>query len=154
MPYISPEPEPLPPETFTDRFLDVDDLYDVLALRSEKTSSIYLVEEYLKTLPDSLPAESRRSIVAQIIAASGFDSDLILGDGVLRVKTLKDYSERFSQYTNNYVSEREAELDDLDNQIQMIRKLIQDRRELHKKQFLVIEAEAQRLRDIITFISE
>ena len=143
----------LPSENFTDRYLEIEELYEVLSIRSKRTDTIYLVEEYLKTLPDSLPDESRREIVTKIVAASGFDFDLLMGDGVLRVKMLKEYAERFAKYTEDYVSTRNAELDELDQQILRIRKLIEGRRELHKKQFFTIEAEAQRLKEILTFIT-
>ena len=145
-----PQPQP---ENYTDRYLEINELYEALALRSKRTDTIYLVEEYLKTLPDSLPQESRREIVSKIVAASGFDFDLLMGDGVLRVKMLKDYAERFARHTDDYVTARQVELDELDQQILRIRRLIENRRELHKKQFYAIEAEAQRLKEILTFIS-
>ena len=138
---------------YTDRYLEIDDLYEVLSLRSKRTDTIYLIEEYLKSLPESLPDESRREIVSRIVAASGFDYDLLMGDGVLRVKTLKEYAEKFARHTDDYVAARQSELDDLDQQILRIRRLIDNRRELHKRQFFTIEAEAQRLKDILTFIS-
>ena len=140
-------------ENCTDRYLDIDELYEALSIRSKRTDTVYLVEEYLKTLPDSLPDESRREIVTKIVAASGFDFDLLMGDGVLRVKMLKEYAEQFAHYTDDYVSARNNELEELEQQILRIRKLIEGRRELHKKQFFTIEAEAQRLKEILTFIS-
>ena len=140
-------------ENYTDRYLNTAELYDALALRSKKTDSIYLIEEYLDTLPGSLPDSSRREIVSKLIAASGFDYDLLMGDGVLRVKMLKEYAERFARHTDDYIAARQAELDELDQQILRTRRLIENRKELHKKQFFSIEAEAQRLKDILTFIS-
>jgi len=141
------------PENYTDRFLNTDELYDALALRSKKTESIYLVEDYLQTLPASLPDAQRRDIVNKLIEASGFDYDLLMGDGVLRVKMLKEYAERFARHTDDYIAERQAELDELDQQILRTRRLIESRKDLHKKQFFSIEGEAQRLKDILTFIS-
>ncbi|MCL2629052.1 MAG: hypothetical protein FWD44_10245 [Oscillospiraceae bacterium] len=141
------------PENYTDRYLNVNELYDALALRSKKTDTIYLIEDYLQTLPDSLPDSSRRDIVSKLLAASGFDFDLLMGDGVLRVKMLKEYAERFARHTDDYIAARQAELDELDQQIMRTRRLIENRKELHKKQFLTIEAEAQRLKEILTFIS-
>ena len=76
-----------------------------------------------------------------------------MGDGVLRVKMLKEYAERFAQHTEDYIAARQAELDELDQQILRNKRLIENRRELHKKQFFSIEAEAQRLKEILTFIS-
>ena len=140
-------------EDYTDRYLEIDALYEVLALKSKRTDTIYLVEEYLKSLPDSLPDESRREIVGKIVAASGFDFDLLMGDGVLRVKMLKEYAERFAHHTDEYIAARQSELDNLDQQILRVRKLVENRRELHKKQFFAIEAEAQRLKDILSFIT-
>ena len=140
-------------ENYTDRYLDIDELYKVLSLKTSRTDTVYLIEEYLKTLPESLPDESRRDIVSRIVAASGFDYDLLMGDGVLRVKMLKDYAERFARYTDEYVAVRNEELKDLEQQIVRVRRLIENRRELNKKQFFAIEAEAQRLKDILTFIS-
>ena len=145
--------EPPPVENYTERYLDIDELYEALSLKSKRTDTVYLIEEYLKTLPESLPDESRREIVNKIIAASGFDSDLLIGDGVLRVKMLKEYAERFAKYTDDFVSARNTEVDELEQQIMRIRRMIENRRDLHKKQFFAIEAEAQRLKDILTFIS-
>ena len=147
-------PQELPLEdNYTDRYLDINELYEVLSLRSRRTDTIYLVEEYLKTLPDSLPDESRRDIVSKIVAASGFDYDLLTGDGVLRVKMLKEYAEKFAKYTDEYIAARNAELAELEQRSVRIRKMIESRRDLHKKQFFAIEAEAQRLKEILIFIS-
>ena len=146
-------PEPLPIEHYTERYLDIDELYEVLTIKSKRTDTVYLIEEYMKTLPESLPESSRRDIVSKIVAASGFDFDLLIGDGVLRVKMLKDYAEKFARNTDEYVTARNADLDELEQQIMRIRRLIENRRELHKKQFFAIEAEAQRLKEILTFIS-
>ena len=153
-----PVPAPMPqrepqPENYTDRYLNTEELYDALALRSKKTDSVYLIEEYLQTLPDSLPDAQRRDIVNKLINASGFDYDLLMGDGVLRVKMLKEYAERFARHTDDYIAARQAELDELDQQILRTRRLIENRKDLHKKQFFSIEAEAQRLKEILTFIS-
>jgi len=142
-----------PAESYTDKYLDIDELYEALALKSKRTDTIYLIEEYLKTLPSSLPDESRRDIITKIVAASGFDYDLLMGDGVLRVKMLKDYAERFARHTDDYVSARQSELEDLEQQMIRVRRLIENRRELHKKQFFAIEAEAQRLKELLTFIT-
>ena len=147
---ISPQPQA---EDYTDRYLDIVELYEALAIRSKRTDTIYLIEEYLRSLPDSLPEDSRREIVGKIVAASGFDYDLLMGDGVLRVKMLKEYAERFANHTDEYIAARQNELDELDRQILRERKLIENRRELHKKQFFTIEAEAQRLKDILSFIT-
>ena len=134
-------------------YLTIAELFEALSLRANKVDTIYLVEEYIKTLPPSLPDEAKREIVGKIITASGFDYDLLMGDGVLRVKMLKDYAEKFSQRTDDYVAACQNELNELERKAVGIRSMVDDRKELHKKQFMTIEAEAQRLKDILTFLS-
>ena len=152
VPTLEQEREPQP-ENYTDRFLNTEDLYSALALNSKKTDSIYLIEDYLNTIPDSLPNSSRREIVNKLLAASEFDYDLLMGDGVLRVKMLKEYAERFAQHTDDYIARLQTEVDELNQQIVRAQQLMENRKELHKKQFFSIEAEAQRLKEILTFIS-
>jgi hypothetical protein len=140
-------------DSYTERYLNINELYEALALRPRKTDSVYHIEEYLKTLPDSLPDSSRREIVNKIITASGFDYDMLMGDGVLRVKMLKEYAERFAKHTDDYVEARQTEIESLEQQVVRAKKLLENRRDLHKRQFFTIEAEAQRLKEILTFIS-
>jgi len=154
MPEQPPQPPPPPPiESYTERYLSIDEIYQAVSLQTGGTNTVYLIEQYLGTLPASLPDESRREIVTKIIAASGFDFDHLLGDGILRVKMLKEYAERFARYTDDYISARHAELDELEQKMMRTRRLIENRRDLHKKQFFTIETEAQRLKDILTFVS-
>jgi len=153
VPELAPEEVATRPDSYTDRYLSIEELYDALSLRSRKQETIYLIEEYLQTLPDALPDTARRDIVGKLLAASGFDYDLLMGDGVLRVKMLKEYAERFAEHTDDYIASRQAEVDEYEQHISRIRQLINNRRELHKKQFYTIEAEAQRLKEILTFIS-
>jgi len=142
-----------PVDRTTERYLDINEIYASLSLSSKHTDTIYLIEEYMKTLPGSLPEESRREIVNKIVAASGFDYDMLMGDGVLRVKMIKDYAEKFARYTEEYVAGQNVELEELERQMQRVKTLIENRRELHRRQFFTIEAEAQRLKEILLFIS-
>jgi len=153
--YTPPEQQArvAPVQNTLERYLNVDEIYASLSLHSKGTDTIYLVEEYMKTLPASLPEESRREIVEKIISASDFNYDMLMGDGVLRVKMIKDYAEKFARYTEEYVSGENEELAELERQVQRVKTLIENRRELHKKQFFTIEAEAQRLKEILLFIS-
>jgi hypothetical protein len=138
----------------TDRYLDIDQLYGVFNMRTKGVDTIYLVESYISTLPETLPAELRRSIILKIIAASGFDFDQLLNDGIDRVSQLNDYSAKFASRTEAIVERHNVEIDALERQIQQIREAINERKNLHKRQFLTIESEAQRLKDVLDFITK
>jgi hypothetical protein len=140
--------------TNTDQYLDIDRLYGAFNMKTEGTDTIYLIESYISTLPETLPAELRRSIILKIVAASGFDFDRLLSDGIDRVSQLNDYSARFASRTEEIVERRNVEIDALERQIQQIREAINERKNLHKRQFLTIESEAQRLKDVLDFITK
>ena len=138
----------------TDQYLDIGQLYSVFNMKTQGVDTIYLIESYISTLPETLPAELRRSIILKIIAASGFDFDQLLNDGIDRVSQLNDYSARFASRTEEIVERHNVEIDALERQIQQIREAINERKNLHKRQFLTIESEAQRLKDVLDFITK
>ena len=138
----------------TDRYLELEELYHTFSMKTSGVDTIYLVESYIKTLPDTLPSELRRSIILQIVEASGFDFNALLNDGIDRVAKLNDYSSQFASRTEEIVERHNVEIDALERQVQQIRGLINERKNLHKRQFLTIESEAQRLRDILDFITK
>ncbi|MDR1693082.1 MAG: hypothetical protein LBR72_06965 [Oscillospiraceae bacterium] len=137
-----------------DRYLDMEQLYGVFRMKTGGIDTIYLIESYISTLPETLPAELRRSIILKIISASGFDFDQLLNDGIDRVSQLNDYSAKFASRTEEIVERHNVEIDALERQIRQIREQINERKNLHKRQFLTIESEAQRLKDVLDFITK
>ncbi len=138
----------------TDRYMDIEELYQCFGLRTSGVDTVYLIEEYMKTLPDSLPAELRRSIIVRIMSASGFDFDKLLNDGIDRVSRLNEYASVFASHTDEVVSRQNAEIESLERQIAQIQESISQRKNLHKKQFLSIENEAQRLKEVLDFVTK
>jgi hypothetical protein len=143
-----------PAKTDYDAFTEVSDIYRGLNIPLSGTDTIYLIEEYISTLPDTLPAEMRRSIVLKIVSASGFDFDRMLNDGIDRVTRLDDYSSNFSARTSEILAEYEQEIVDLNEKINSIKVDMDERKNLHKKQFMSLEAEAQRLKEVLDFITK
>jgi hypothetical protein len=141
------EPQP-------ERYMDIEELYRGFGMKTTGTDTIYLVEDYIKTLPQSLPAELRRSIILKIVAASGFDFDRLLNDGIDRVTRLNDYSNTFSAFTEGFVQKQMEDIAGLERQIAELQDLINERKNLHKRQFLAIENEGQRLKEILDFITK
>ncbi len=138
----------------TDKYLDIHQLYERFQLRSSGTDTIYLVEEYMSTLPNNLPPEMKRSIVMKIISSSGFDFDVLLNDGIDRVTKLNQYSAAFTENTERIVAEYNQQIDGLRTQIEQLKGLIAARKNLHKTQFLALEIEAQRLKEVLDFITK
>jgi hypothetical protein len=141
-------------DSTVDRYLDTTELYTNFRMRLSGIDTIYLIEDYMKTLPDSLPAELRRSIIIRIVASSGFDFEKLVNDGIDRVTRLNEYATQFAARTDEVVTRQNAAIEDLERQITAIRTEIDERKNLHKRQFLTIEDEAQRLKEILDFITK
>jgi hypothetical protein len=141
-------------DSTVDRYLDTAELYTNFRMKLSGIDTIYLIEEYMKTLPDSLPVELRRSIIIRIVASSGFDFEKLVNDGIDRVTRLNEYATQFAARTDEVVTRQNAVIEDLERQITAIRAEIDERKNLHKQQFLTIEDEAQRLKEILDFITK
>ena len=141
------------PDT-VERYMEVDELYQLFQMQTSGVDTVYLLEEYIKTLPDSLPADLRRSIIVRIVQASGFDFDRLLADGIDRVSKLNDYASEFAVRTDTIVTQQNETIAELERQIELVHAVISERKNLHKKQFLAIENEAQRLKKILDFITK
>ena len=137
-----------------DSYVGLDELYTSYDMKTSGVETIYLIESYMKTLPDTLPAELRRSIILKIVDASGFNFDSLLNDGIDRVSKLNEYSSVFASRTEEVVERHNTEIDALERQIQQIREQINERKNLHKRQFLAIESEGQRLKEVLDFITK
>ncbi len=138
----------------TDAYNEIDELYTKFGFSLKGTNTIYIIEEYLKTLPDSLPPDLKRTIVLKIVAASGFDFERLLNDGIERVTKLSDYASTFSARTDETLARYTNEIEALERQIETVKGIIDERKNMHKKQFLAIENETQRLREILDFITK
>ena len=142
------------PSSDRDNFADIGDIYRMYGMPLGGVDTIFLLEEYIATLPDSLPAEMRRSIVLKIVSASGFDYDRLLNDGIDRVTKLNEYSASFAGRTDDLVAANTAEIEALTQKIEHIKEQIAERKNLHKRQFLAVESEAQRLKEVLDFVTK
>lgn len=141
-------------DSTVDRYLDIEELYHNFRMKVNGIDTIYLIEDYIKTLPDSLPAELRRSIIMRIVASSGFDFEKLLNDGIDRVNKLNEYAAQFASRTDEVVTRQNTTIQELEHQIEQVQATINERKNLHKRQFLTIEDEAQRLKEILDFITK
>ena len=137
-----------------DTYAEVSEIYRRCGMPLSGIDTVFLLEEYIAALPDSLPPEMRRSIVMKIVTASGFDFDKLLNDGIDRVTKLNEYASGFAGHTDDYVAANTAEIEALNRKIEQIQKQIAERKNLHKRQFLAIETEAQRLKEVLDFITK
>lgn len=136
----------------TDSLLKVDEIYTKYNLPGDGTNTVFIIDNFLKALPDYLPEEVKKQSVLSIISSSGMSVDNLLKDGNHRLKLLKSFLEDFSNHTNNAISQNEMEIRKLTEKIQKCKRDIENKRKLIDGQKATIEYETQKIVKIIDFI--
>jgi hypothetical protein len=133
-------------------FLGVDEIYGRLQLDYDKRKSIFMVNEFLSALPDSLPTDVRRKSVRDIITASGIDINNLIDDAFRRLDALNTVLESQMNKTEEIIANNNRAIAELENQIMEIRKKITERKKMQEDQKSAIEYENQRINYIVQFI--
>jgi hypothetical protein len=133
-------------------FLGVDEIYSRLQLDYDKRRTIFLVNEFLSALPDSLPTDVKRKSVKDIIMASGIDINNLMDDAFRRLDALNTVLESQLNKTEEIVANNNRAIAELENQIMEIRKEITERKKMQEDQKNAIEYENQRIKYNVQFI--
>ena len=136
-----------------DRLLDVGEIFKSRIAGSSNDNSLDQVDDYIKTLPDMIPEQSKLDIIAKIIVAANLDKNVLISDGERRMDILRGYAKDFSANTDSFVSSRLYEVEKLEQRTSQLRDDIKSRHELQEKQITVVNNEMQRLNSIISFLS-
>lgn len=131
--------------------LDINDIYLKFGPSTDSTNTIYIIDSYLKALPDNLPSDIKLQSVLSIVAASKMDIDQLLNDGSKRVEVLAQFFKNFMNYNNNIIDENEKEITILTEKINHHKKIIEGRKKLQEDQKSAVEFELQKIQNIIDF---
>lgn len=133
-------------------FLTVKEVYEKENLQYDKKQSIFMVDAFLNALPKNLPYEVKRQSVLEILKASEMDINALLGDGHRRLKSLNTELDSKIRETDNMVSQNEAEIYELEMQIEKIKEAIRERKQKQRVQKEEYEYETQKIEDILRFV--
>lgn len=134
-------------------FLGVDGIYGKLQLDYDKRKTIFIVNEFLSALPDSLPTDIKRKSVKDIIMVSGIDINNLMDDASRRLDALNTALESQLNKTEEIVANNNRAIAELENQITEIRKEVTGRKKKQEDQKSAIEYENQRITNIVQFIN-
>ncbi len=134
-------------------FLGVDEIYGRLQLDYDKRKTIFIVNEFISALPDSLPTDVKRKSVKDIIVVSGIDINNLMNDASKRLDALNTALESQLNKTEEIVANNNLAIAELENQITEIRKEITERKKMQEDQKSAIEYENQRITNIVQFIN-
>lgn len=135
------------------RLLKAGEIYDNFNINSKGTNSLFIIESYLKALPDYLPNDVKRDSILNIITSSGMDISNLLADGREKLKCLKGFSQTFSQEVKDTVKLYESEIRKLSEVISDYNKVIEDIKSLEEEQGAVIDYETDKINNIMQFMA-
>jgi len=134
------------------KLLGIQEIYKKAGMISEGTSTVFIIDNFSKALPDNLPTAVKRQSVLNLISTSGMSIDNITKDGKGRLQELNVFLQAFSSKTDEAILKNETEIKKLTQKINDYKKVINDRKKLKQEQKAVIEYETQKIQSIILFI--
>lgn len=132
--------------------LDINEIYLKFGPSTNDTNTIYIIDSFLKALPDNLPSDIKLQSVLGIVSASKMDVEQLLTDGSRRLEVLTQFFKNFMNSNNNVIDENEKEISILTEKINQHKKIIEGRKKLQEEQKSVVEFELQKIENIIDFV--
>jgi hypothetical protein len=131
----------------------IQDIYTSNGIENSDINTVFMLENFINALPDSLPNEVRKKSVISIVASSNTNLNELIGDGVKRLDMLKQFSSDYYNSTINTIEEHKKNIAKLRNQINNYEDQIRFNETLLKEQSNMIMYEADKILSIINFMN-
>lgn len=135
-----------------DKHNSISDIYNTFNLKQDGMNTIFIIENFLRALPEYLPEEVKRQSLFDIIASSGMNLETLVADGLERLKSLNSFFDQFSTNTNKNILEREKEIEALIKKINQCKSEIESLKQLRDAQKATIDYESQKVNNILHFV--
>ena len=132
--------------------LPIKTIFEKFGLETKETNTVYLIENFMKALPDNLPADIKRQSIINLISASQLDIICLLKDGNKRLDVLNNYIEDFSGNVAETIISNEKQIRKLNERIAYHNRIIEDKQRMRDAQKAEVEFEIQKIANIIGFI--
>lgn len=135
------------------KLMKIKEVYKNYDINTEGINSLSIVESFQKALPDYLPTDVKRQSILNIIASSDVKIGNLVKDGSDKLKCLRDFSQSFSDESNDVISDFENEIKKLNEQISSFKTAIENMRKLQTEQEFILKYEMEKINSILQFIS-
>lgn len=132
--------------------LPIKTIFGKFGLETKETSTVYLIENFMKALPNNLPADIKRQSIINLISASQLDIICLLKDGNRRLDVLNNYIDDFSGNVAETIVSNEKQIRKLNERIAYHNRIIEDKQRMRDAQKAEVEFEIQKITEIIDFI--
>jgi predicted phage tail protein len=132
--------------------LPIKTIFEKFGLETKETSTVYLIENFIKALPNNLPADIKRQSIINLISASQLDITSLLKDGSRRLDVLNNYINDFSNNVAETILSNEKQIRKLNERIAYHNRIIEDKQNMRDAQKSEVAFEIQKIANIIDFI--
>ena len=119
---------------------------------SDLDKSIFKVEDLMKTLPSEMPTAAKKSTVESIMNTVGLDVSSTIEDGTTRINILNASLNKTIEAVNADIEGAQDKIEQLKIEIANNEKLISDSKATIKNFTEDVNAEVERIQNLINFI--
>ncbi|KPU46256.1 hypothetical protein OXPF_01750 [Oxobacter pfennigii] len=130
-----------------------EDIYKSYNIKTQGINSLFIIESFLKALPDYLPIDVKRESMLNIVMSSGVSVESLMADGNDKLRCMKEFSESFTRDTNDTVLSCENEIRKLNEKISNYKKAIDAMKKLQEEQGAIVRYETERINNILHFMN-
>lgn len=135
------------------KLLKINEIYKNYDINSDGIKSLSIVESFQKALPDYLPTDVKRQSILNIIASSNVQVESLIKDGNDKLNCLKDFSQSFTNESNEVVLNFENEIKKLNENINSYKTAIDNMKKLQTEQDFTVKYEIDKINNILQFIN-
>lgn len=129
----------------------IEDVYSENNL-SDKSKSIFKVEELIASLPKEMPTEAKKNTVSSALAVFGMTSVEVTEDGEKRMATLSTILNQIETNATDEINYKEGSIEEHKKEISRLEKEISDKQDEVKKSKETINTEIDKIDKLIKFI--
>lgn len=134
------------------KMLSIEEIYRTARLSNDTKRSIFIADIFLKTLPENLPVDIKRTSLLNILGVSSISIEELLTDAFQRIDSLNTVLENTVNTTEEVTKKNEMTIKELENRIEELKNVNEVRRKFQEDQNTLIEYEIQRIINIVDFI--
>lgn len=134
------------------KLLTIEEIYRNARLTADNKRSIFIADIFLKTLPENLPVDIKRTSLLNILNVSSINIEELLTDAFQRIDSLNTVLENTVSTTDEISQKNDASIRELESRIEELKNVIEARRKFQEDQNTLIEYEIQKIINIVDFI--
>lgn len=131
--------------------ISIKEIYEKYGLETDGMHTVYMIDRFIKALPD-LPASIKRQSVLNLIAASQLDVLKLLQDGSSRLEVLNQYDNYFSAGLAEEMDTHTKQIGKLMEEIAYHNSMIEEKKQIRTTELAEIQFEIQKITGILEFI--